>query len=1342
MTAMMRARLLRAVSTASPAARLAGRCPSAAAAPRPACATTTAFQQVSSSRALSTAPPVLPESEAPLEPASSSDAGQVTSSTGLDLSGVSIAATPSSEDPAQISCEDLLATVPETLESRDPHAIFSLYATLFNRFPTALTSPVALAFLRTLGPLDAAACTNVYQDWVARLPHDERAQCGPEFELVTHEFLDFLRLASHSTDFLPAMRTLADVLRGLDRAPFSLWSAFLARLVNQYVIDEYPARQQAASEIALEALAACRERADRIEYYDGAAIRMLELRTHGFARNLPAITAMAAAASPSGDDAPFIVSVDAATEWVAAFARAGDFERARRLFVAAVLADTIPRLEAAHALLRAASAGGNVAACVEFQSALLDVYGQAVADPSLSVDLYSPIIETCRAALVHERFRRAPTQEEYMVRLNVIKVFDDARRKMARLGIPLTLDTHQAILTCLVYANYDDCVRFPVKLAADALEAMLTDGLVPSKYAFHTLMRAYANTPERINSGIRCDIIQQYVQVMTACGVPMSAETYSIVFLSLHPRKPVTQPLKPLVDRLWVIERQMARARVPHSDQSVAALLRVYGAHKAFQHAYRVLKEIPRHGLQRTRAIYFTVMHACKDDEAAADYALQVIYPQMLSEGIAIDDTLLHTLLACCVRVNNPHLAWDLYHYAGDHGLAVTHTLLNYLLKLALYNGNVERAQFVLDEFARRKLFYDATTYYHLMTFFTRIQADQARVAELMDRMQDQAKLHQQFVLLSNSYSADATFLASSPSPSSPSDPTAPTAQPPQPAADGEPPRPVSATADADADADADKVEFRRCPSDIDTPAVPLTTLTLPAQPPLPPSNCAPEHRPERILADSRLNLKALQSFVAEQRWDRAFTTYCSILNDFHVSVLHKFAQARDYRHELGAALKANTIPVWGNGAKQLVLSFPPRIVNYNPYNARAGELFLPKDMATATWLMCTAFLDMPAAALPANFPPLRYVYVQRNDRARNHTRDAPPRDYAEAVSARMSPGQQLLSSVQYRELPVAGYHKLAVARVIFRSSMRVLKSYLGFPTMIRFEWVKDLMKRLHFDVDYAERFRIQIRERKNRLAVELAEQEELLGSPEPVPAEAAAGEALSVTTKAAELEAAEAEIQRESAPAAAAAADSDASSKEADGEEADAETAAADTFMDLPRLSSASAKVAESISQDTEQLKSLAVPDLEKLARGLGVHVGAVDPDPLSATLPYSGAKPAKLADTMLSQLTKRQRASLSPAWAANAEARLAASADPSLAVADDETILPGKGGKGALPRPIRRDELEIEAALMHDDDGMRETDHKTLARGPAAPWPPRTNRPVRRAAEEALETKGPLDL
>ncbi|KAJ3348255.1 hypothetical protein GGF32_006339 [Allomyces javanicus] len=943
--------------------------------------------------------------DAPLAPSTTTDQTASGSNPALD--------TP----PTKI--ESLLAQLPDVLQTRDPRRIFSFYVNLHRVAAGKLPNNTYVALWDALGPRDMASCVDIYRDY---LLYDHAASqntangVSTSFATMTTRFLDAVCKTEEHLDLADTLVFLGHVLHDR-RASWDMWAVLLDRATAQYAHDEAGERWRTMGRTALTLMDQCRAaaRENRFAVVE-VTLALLTIRALGLMGDVDALNAHAGYQDlPEG----FLASPAAVTQWIAAYARAGDFERGRKLFVTAVQRRETPALEAAYTLMATCAYEGKVATCMDLHSAFLDVYGTTVHDGTF--DLYSPLIEACRIALVKDRFKRHPTHDEYTHRINVIKVFFDARHRMRELAIPIREQSHESILTCLVFANYDDHLRYPMTLAAQALEEMLADGYIPTEYAFHTLMRGYANNKESIHSLDRAALITRYMDVMRACQVPVTATTCSILILSLMPRKTLKNRRPFVIQRIKEVERDMLRWGVRHNRASLHALMRTFGAHREYSEVYRVLDAMPKHDVQRDAASYFTVFHACHDAPASAHYALQVLYPQMLRDGVAADANLYHTLLACCVTVNNDALAWQLYEdMVHRAGIEPTHSVLNYMLKMALYNKHVARAQFILDEFSLRRMYYDPTSYYHLMTYFTRIEPDEKRVQALFERMREQSKLFAQYTELNASMTA------------TPATSTA-----------------AAGSADTDAlDIVADPPSLRRIPAS-DEPNQPMS-IVLPPIPRLPPLGAPEAQQPIEILVDTRLNLKALQAYIMDKQYGQAFSTYCNLLCDFHVALLHKFAMSKQYRTEVALAAAHDQVTVGHSPTLTYkVLTYPPRIVNYNPYNNATGSLYLPRDVATATWIMCNALLDLPESHVPKSMPPLRYVYLHRG------------LDPHPVPADRVA--EQYLSMIRYRTLPVAGRHRLAVARVLFRSAIRVLRSYLGFNTILRFAWVRDLMARLHY---------------------------------------------------------------------------------------------------------------------------------------------------------------------------------------------------------------------------------------------------------------------------------------
>ncbi|ORZ36999.1 hypothetical protein BCR44DRAFT_1459981 [Catenaria anguillulae PL171] len=1259
--------------------------------------------------------------------------------------------------PESLTVDDLVANLPTVLAAGDPATIFAYYAALFNSHPPALTEPRILDILNALAPSDTYGCINIFQDWNIRQRSLHDASQAPSLSAtasltssssspVLLTFLLALRHAPSPEAFVTGINAAVSALAHADNHHLhgpTAWWRLLDTVLDMYAPDMFSSRMLVAGPLALDILRKAKAAATSLEghgafdWNPSIALRY-EIRALGQASDLDSLRHLFQQVSAQLMDTSLPPHP---SEWITAFARAGDFDRARSLFVTCVQSEIVPSIESAYALLLRAARSNNLQATIDLQSALFDVYGPDIDDPSHpGINLYSPLLEACRASLSEHRFARYPTPADWTHRLHVAKVFQETRATIARLGLHLSESAHESILACLVLANYDDHYRYPLKDAAAALEAMIQHGYMPTQYAIHTLMRGYANTRENVNVHDRVKVILQYMGIMRACGVPVTAETYSIAFLALKPRKPIVKKRVAVIQQLHDLHREMTHQHgIPHTHQSMHAYLRVMGVHGGWNHLYRAFDTMTaRYGLERNATTYFTMMHALHRDAAGAQYAIEVLEPQMRAEGVRLTPDIAHTLLACCVTVNNEKVAWQVFEAMGHAGMPVTHTVLNYLLKMALFNGRLAHAQFVLDEFGRRGMFFDPTTYYHLMTYFTKLKPDQDKVYELIERLRGQADLCEQYSLISGCLVADlvqptksvgsaSALVAFNPLPTELANEL------------GEP---------------AIEVAQRKAESasaKVDPAARSLVQLTIPPLPSLPSETCHPLQRPIQVLIDSRLHLKALQLHIGNQDYIKAFQTFTTLLCDFHVALLHRFAMARQYRAEAIADFAAREAAAQAAKAadaadddeeavqavisRQPMLSYPPRIVHYEPYNARAGLLYLPKDVATATWLMCQSLLHMPGDKLPSDFPAFRYVHLkpprdvvakagkQGKRTATVANADAAvhaPRSYTEAASAAKAPralaesattsraantngsaqthvwdaADEYLSRITFKSLAVAGMNKVAVARVVFRTSLRALNAFLGFPTMIRFDWVKDLMHKLSFDIDYKDRYRVQIRRAgmfEEAAVTKGKDEEERERTVDPV----FSGMPQSVIEQLVWNERKRRDaIVRYKAATAAAPADGKATKDPLGAAAADMEASAA------PRAAAVKPE------------------DIRTLTALLGVQID--DKNQRFTRLPYTSASPETLSELMVRELPEEEQDL-------------------------DEDALPARERPTPASKKVARNVLVDEAVMEHEiqkgDDGIdyanevRKTMYAEKPRG-------KVGRSARVSAEKALERDGPLDL
>ncbi|KAI9216527.1 hypothetical protein BC828DRAFT_409373 [Blastocladiella britannica] len=1341
-------------------------------------------------------------------------------------------------------CHDLDLVV----TSADAAAIFDSYIALYNAAPDKLTLDRVTSLVASLGALDPSLATVIIRDWPT-LP--AAANTDPTRLLDAFASSCFATAALHSAapiDSLIGTTLAAAELCKRTHAPFSAWAALTRVALGPVTVDLDRPSRIAVARVALAAIVGTVRELQPNEM-DPEAVDHWQIRAHGMAADEAWVVgewatrrdaimaslheyAATATATVAGSDAssghtdahapppptpPPAELVALVSEWTIALSRADQFDEARTFFTLSVAHDVLPTLEAAAALLHMLAWRGDVVATQALQSALFDIYGEHRAfGPSFpSADLYTPVLQACRSALTYGRFTRSPSHTAYVHRVHVIKVASDTMAEMRARNVSFSTGTHDAAITCLVYANYDDPARWPIAKAGGYLEYMLGSGARASTRAFHAVMRGVANTRESINTMDRADFVRRYMEAMQACGLPVTAETYSIAYLSQMPRKPIVNVRGRVIRTLDEIDADRDNAGIRHTHASVHALMRAYGAHLDFNRMYRLLDAMPQEfGLPRTTHSYFTVLHACSRSGAAAEYALAVVLPQMRAEGLPLTDDLAHTILGCCVMANDAAVAWDVYEQMGAQGIPVTRVAWNYLLKLSLFNKLTDKAQFVLDEMQRNRVWWDATTYYHVMTYYTRVHPRQSRVSDVFKRLQEQTHASQAWktalgsstLISSPTFHDDLELATQSPLTSANSSSTAATVDAPEQTQSSETPS---------------KHQFRSASETAmstylrnRTPAVAASVrtgdLTLPPNLNLPLPTVPVEQQPVSVLTDSRLMLKALQSYVAERDIDRAFSAFCAILCGFHVAVLHRFAASREYRAEAVAELRSRG-PGGGSAAsagttdanksssntneepnsmhhgtaeelgtdaltpallmRSPILSFPPRIVHYNPWNSRAGALYLPKDMATATWLMCTALLEVPGDVVYPQFPPLRYVYLQKEEEAR--VRRA--REVAAGTSAmipwpEMSPAQQYLARIKYRELPLGGRSKLAIARVVFRSAIRTLKSYLGFQTLVRFEWIKDLLGRLRFDAAYTDRFRIRVHERRptedrsvGPLTSPLAPIRTTAGTGSPtattdalrharaeppVPLDGSPEAQLSVAA------------HRDRAAAASGASEPVEYQREASMYLRDVVARANEPGLDLRgraggledeaveqelRMRKAAWMVNKSlgisagVSQEM-QPASVRMGELVDLAAALGVQLA--DPMRTFDRLPYSRAQSVDLESTM--HFSQGLRAELPDTWR---QPYRPSAVPPSSSSWADQEAGPSEprpvldlGSAVESPPPnsastsVDVDEAYLEAALALDDDGMDE-----MRAAERSPYPPRTTRAKRRLAEEAGP---PIDL
>jgi hypothetical protein len=878
------------------------------------------------------------------------------------------------------------------------------------------------AIWATLSNYSVPTCAFVYENIAQKA---SKLKDIVYFQQATGQFLKILFIpGNHDVEVNRIAKLVGSVLVKHSPHSVDLWKQLIIGLLGLYGRDEGNGRMLLTGKTALELIKLFTKNSPKAKLDVATEIELdlLRIRAYGYCQDAQSVKSIVNSLNKRkiSEFYPEYL-VPYYTETISAFARANDFESSVKLFTESLTQTILPKVEAAYTMLMYGAYKGLLSHCLELQSALLDAYGPVKHDSGF--DLYTPIMFCCARLMLENRFARGSSENEYLLRLSAMKAFSAAYDSLKKQSIPMTEEAHETTILGLVLGNYDDHVRFPLKLASQALENMIADGFEPTRFAFHTVMRGYANSLEHIPTFERVTFITRFIEIMESCGISASAETFSILFLSFIPKGPIKPKSAQIMEKLMESENHMESSGVRHTYQSIHALLRAYGANEAFNIVYQLLDRMSSvHGLPRTHETYECVLRASKKLPSTSRYALAVLYPRMTQEGIVPSIDMIHTLLICCSKSENEDVAWDLYEELGTRQCELSHTTLNTLLRLCLLNRNIAKANFVLEEFSRRKMFLDATSFYHLLTYFSRVAPDKNKTLDTLDLLRRQADLAKEYEAIVRSNPSTVTG--------------------------------------------ADNLEqaFDEGTPIPHRPSVASTTyssqlhseLTIPDLLPMPSLRAPQSKRPSYVQCDSRLQLKLLQGCLQHGDLENAFKTYSNLLIGFHVSILHRYAAARHYIDESKSMItKESTGFGHVPNLNCPILSYPPKVLQYNPYNSAAGGLYLAKDIATATWLMATMLAETAPEILPHTFPPLRYVYLDDT----THKGEDSRKEFADEKTSR-----SFLDSVRTKSLPVSGRHRVAVARLVFRNCIRLLNSYLPFSTILLFEWVVDLMARLQFD--------------------------------------------------------------------------------------------------------------------------------------------------------------------------------------------------------------------------------------------------------------------------------------
>ncbi|KAI9140590.1 hypothetical protein BKA69DRAFT_1039118 [Paraphysoderma sedebokerense] len=709
--------------------------------------------------------------------------------------------------------------------------------------------------------------------------------------------------------------------------------------------------------------------------------------------------------------------------FIAAISRCGKATTAYNLTQKILNKKIPPTVEALWCLMTVFARDGNrqvVESLHEIFVSIYDVHQDG------EFDLYSPVLELYATLLRKDRFSRHFTMEDSESRRELHPRWVDILTQMKEKEIRFDQDIYEKVITCHVFSNYDDYARFPMNAASAMLEEMIDSGIPPTEYAFHTVMRGYVNTREPIGYSRKKEkVIKAFIDAMKSVNLTPTSETYSIWMLCFLPQRKLVQQLPWSLPSLKTAEKEMMESGIEHTSQSMDAMLRVLGANHYFNEMYQRFHSMPEQNITRSSHTFFTVLHACKDYPYSAQYALTIIYPELLKqEEIELDSTLYHTLIACCVSSNDMDLAWSLFNEMKSKQLNPTITIYNYLLKLYLFYQD-RRGQDVLLEMRDNKITYDATTYYHLLTYFTKINPDKDKLNEVLKMIGEQNKKVDMLVEAAGENFQLPSSLLSMPIEFPPKE-TSETSIPDEYSflIDD-----LSLPAGIESDVvqnDADSLQTETQPLTSDIIELPdLKSFIFDTKE----SRIAP-----KINIDNRMQLKILQAYTDSNDIPQAIRLFSDILFTYQSQVMKRTSKSIAYRHQLseGSSL-IPTSPYHHVNVQELprYLSFPPKIVNAHP--SFPGNLYLPRDVATATWLTCNVLLS------------------------NSHLQTEPSQSQISAVKLPIIKHRKLM--VEYKN--TVDMSNQEIARMLFMRSFMILKKSVGTRVIGRFTWVRDLSKRL-----------------------------------------------------------------------------------------------------------------------------------------------------------------------------------------------------------------------------------------------------------------------------------------
>ncbi|KAL7750278.1 hypothetical protein RI367_004451 [Sorochytrium milnesiophthora] len=1030
------------------------------------------------------------------------DAGQDSQSNSSSSSSSSSSDRPGTPPAEHFSPSSSGKSATALAREQQPRSVMAEYAAVYNRKgPRPLPDHVYRHFLERAETMQDAY--NIFSDyvlsWTKRLSVPGSAD-APDLA-VMHAAVAQLRPKDAAESPGGASSAPVDELCQFGGAIFQfmlqhrvrdihLWAALPQALLANYAqIFPSSPKQAAVAQFALDILNHAEFRGNWVQF------ALLSCRAYGYLNDSTAVQRL------YNDTAPtLIMSHNASRQqafgaFIAAFARCGDFEQANGLLIHAIDIDLLPDVEAAWCLLQLSGKtnpiqvtqrlfdvvkvlyyGDSSARVSELVSQVKrsdnlspanfrifasintapvtqrELHGDSkpqlqlqsqkptagrppVSEPAAPAkypppqpfDLYSAMLYCYALALKADRFKRHQSLDDYLDRRLIHVAWCRLVTEARMLQWSLNIEGYESLLTCYVYGNYDDYNLFSLTHVSRFLEEMLSRGIFPTRHVIHTIIRGYVNTLEKyLDYRTRARFVSEYMEFLTSCGYDPTAETYSIYFLTYLPRRRLKNPLPTVTQSLRRTEQLMFDAGVAHTTESMNTLLRVYGAHQMYREVNDHFMSMAEHQVPRNARTYATVLRACQVSRFSAQYALQTVYPEMLRDPNVgpMDWTMYHTVMACAVTAQDHKLAWQLYEDMCTQRQPITHSIFNYLLKLTLFNDQPAKAEYLLTEMWRRRMFFDATTYYHLLTYFTRVQHSPNTVFLLLQRLHQQNEMAQlwQHELAHSTTNTPVVGKSGAGT------------------MEGDIDSSLSMDVDAlttdeamgyDEDGQAVQNVVYRPPPKADALE---DVLKLPPKLPYPRvGNISQHQRPVYVSVDTRMRLKIIQHHLAYDGIKPALKNFNSLVNDFALVMLNRQMMTRVYRNRFAPDLESTA---YGKYPNKLL---SPNVLHLRPLNGQPGSLFMGKDVATATWLLCNHLLTTLKNS--HRLPTIRTVepeYARVHGRYRNLT--------------------ERLRSEDFR---LHGRPMFLVARRVFCFAYRVLKRYVGTRSMSSFEWVIDLARKL-----------------------------------------------------------------------------------------------------------------------------------------------------------------------------------------------------------------------------------------------------------------------------------------